>query len=99
MEKSIEKLKIDWILAGLCISAMASIVLYFLINHFSGITKLNQQFVYTVNSVLKVSALLYAGVFLIKVVLLLINKNNKKVKTTPLVLDLVVILISLLFPL
>ena len=99
MEKSIEKLKIDWILAGLCISAMASIVLYFLINYFSGITKLNQQFIYTVNSVLKVSALLYAGVFLIKVVLLLTNKNNKKVKTTPLVLDLVVILISLLFPL
>jgi len=99
MEKSIEKLKIDWALAGLCVSAMVSIVLYFLINYFAGITKLNQSFIYTVNSVLKISALLYAGVFLIKVVLLLTNKNNKKVKTTPLVLDLVVILISLLFPL
>ncbi len=99
MEKSIEKLKIDWILAGLCVSVMVSIILYFLFGHFLGVTKLNQPFVYTASSVLKVSALLYLGVFLIKVAMLLINKNNEKVKTTPLVLDLAIILISLLFPL
>ncbi len=104
MEKSIEKLKIDWILAGLCVSVMVSIILYFLFGHFLGVTKLNQPVVYTASSVLKVSALLYLGVFLIKVALFLINKNNEKVKTTllattPLVLDLAVILTSLLFPL
>ncbi len=99
MEKSIEKLKIDWILAGLCVSAMFSIILYFLIGHFAGVTKLNQPFIYTVNSILRISAFLYLGVFLVKVALLLFNKNKEKVKTTPLVLDLAIILISLLFPL
>ena len=99
MEKSIKKLKIDWILAALTILTMIAILSYFLISYLTGNKTVNQPFLYTAIYILRISAYLYIGVFLIKVTLFLLDKTNVNVKTTPLVFDLIIILLSLLFPL
>ena len=79
MKKGIEKLKIDWILADLCVLAIVSIILYFLISHLVGNTTLNQLFIYTATYILKISALLYVSILSAKVRLLLMTKNNKNI--------------------